>query len=131
MVKPLLYVTSRPAGLDGPPGPTGTSGDTGPKGDHGPLGPPGAPGPPGELPLLPPDILFQRDAPFKAGRSKREVRGDNGDGSGQSRPQQDSDVDLITFYTDIYNMRIKLEKIKKSIGTQLEHLKICTTVILR
>ena len=40
-------------------------------------------------------------------------------------------MDLITFYTDIYNMRIKLEKIKKSIGTQLEHLKICTTVILR
>ena len=50
MVKPLLYVTSRPAGLDGPPGPTGTSGDTGPKGDHGPLGPPGAPGPAGKLP---------------------------------------------------------------------------------
>merc|ERR1712012_1183836 len=112
-------------GLEGPPGPKGTSGDTGPKGDHGPLGPPGAPGPPGELPLLPPDILFQRDAPFKAGRSKREVRGDNGDGSGQSRPQQDSDVDLITVYTDIYNMRIELEKIKKPIGTRNSPARTC------
>ena len=89
-------------GLEGPPGPKGTTGVTGPKGDHGPLGPPGPAGPPGELPLLPPDILFQRDAPFKPTRSKREVRGDNGDGSAQSRPQQDSDVDLITVYTDIY-----------------------------
>merc|ERR1711963_125161 len=112
-------------GIEGPPGPKGTSGDTGPKGDHGPLGPPGAPGPPGELPLLPPDILFQRDAPFKAGRSKREVRGDNGDGSGQSRPQQDSDVDLITVYTDIYNMRIELEKIKKPIGTRNSPARTC------
>jgi len=112
-------------GLEGPPGPKGTSGDTGPKGDHGPLGPPGQPGPPGELPLLPPDILFQRDAPFKPSRPKREVRGDNGDGSAQSRPQQDSDVDLITVYTDIYNMRIELEKIKKPIGTRNSPARTC------
>merc|ERR1740128_317066 len=112
-------------GLEGPPGPKGTSGDTGPKGDHGPLGPPGQPGPPGELPLLPPDILFQRDAPFKPTRPKREVRGDNGDGSVQSRPQQDSDVDLITVYTDIYNMRIELEKIKKPIGTRSSPARTC------
>merc|ERR1711936_1002885 len=112
-------------GESGPTGPKGTSGDTGPKGDHGPLGPPGAPGPPGELPLLPPDILFQRDAPFKPNRPKREVRGDNGDGSGQSRPQQDSDVDLITVYTDIYNMRIELEKIKKPIGTRNNPARTC------
>ncbi len=40
----------------------------------------GPPGPPGELPLLPPDILFQRDSPVSSAssftRSKREVRGD-------------------------------------------------------
>merc|ERR1712241_115743 len=112
-------------GTKGESGPMGTSGDTGPKGDHGPLGPPGAPGPPGELPLLPPDILFQRDAPFKPNRPKREVRGDNGDGSAQSRPQQDSDVDLITVYTDIYNMRIEMEKIKKPIGTRNSPARTC------
>ena len=42
----------------------------GPKGDSGPSGPPGPPGPPGELPLLPPELLFQRDSP--SGRKKRE-----------------------------------------------------------
>merc|ERR1712037_983760 len=114
-----------PKGPPGLPGTKGTSGDTGPKGDHGPLGPPGQPGPPGELPILPPDILFQRDAPFKPSRPKREVRGDNGDGSAQSRPQQDSDVDLITVYTDIYNMRIELEKIKKPIGTRNSPARTC------
>ena len=36
----------------------------------------GPPGPPGELPLLPPDILFQRDSPITSARSKRELRGD-------------------------------------------------------
>ena len=42
----------------------------GPKGDSGPPGPPGPPGPAGELPLLPPELLFQRDSP--AGRKKRD-----------------------------------------------------------
>ena len=36
----------------------------------GPSGPPGPPGPPGELPLLPPELLFQRDSP--SGRKKRD-----------------------------------------------------------
>ena len=103
-------------GLEGPPGPKGTNGATGPKGDNGPLGPPGPAGPPGELPLLPPDILFQR-------RKKREVRGDTGEV--RSRPQKDSDVDLITVYTDIYNMRIELEKIKKPIGTRNNPARTC------
>jgi len=87
------------------------------------MGNPGPAGPPGELPLLPPDILFQRDAPFT--RPKREIRGDNGDGSAKSRPQKDSDVDLITVYTDIYNMRIELEKIKKPIGTRNSPARTC------
>merc|ERR1719154_868963 len=97
-------------GLEGPPGPKGTNGATGPKGDSGPLGPPGPSGPPGELPLLPPDILFQRDSPKAYRRPKREVRGDSLEEEVKSRPQKDSDVDLITVYTDIYNMRIELEK---------------------
>jgi len=109
-------------GLEGPPGPKGTTGATGPKGDSGPLGPPGPSGPPGELPLLPPDILFQRDAPFQ--RPKREIRGDHGGGQ-RARPQQDSDVDLVTVYTDIYNMRIELEKIKKPIGTRNSPARTC------
>ena len=112
-------------GLEGPPGPKGTNGATGPKGDSGPLGPPGPAGPPGELPLLPPDILFQRDSPKAYRRPKREVRGDNSDGEVKSRPQKDSDVDLITVYTDIYNMRIELEKIKKPIGTRESPARTC------
>merc|ERR1711874_9638 len=112
-------------GLEGPPGPKGTNGATGPKGDSGPLGPPGPAGPPGELPLLPPDILFPRDSPKAYRRPKREVRGDTADGEVKSRPQKDSDVDLITVYTDIYNMRIELEKIKKPIGTRESPARTC------
>merc|ERR1740131_565202 len=107
-------------GAEGPAGPKGTTGSTGPKGDRGLPGPPGASGPPGELPLLPPDILFQRDAPY---RSKREVRGDNAEG--KSRPQKDEDVDLITVYTDIYNIKIELEKIKKPLGTRNSPARTC------
>merc|ERR1712064_232306 len=105
-------------GLEGPSGPKGTIGATGPKGDRGSSGSPGPPGPPGELPLLPPDILFQRDAPS---RPKREVRGD----AISSKPPQESDVDLITVYTDIYNMRIELEKIKKPTGTRSNPARTC------
>merc|ERR1712064_25592 len=105
-------------GLEGPSGPKGTNGATGPKGDRGSSGSPGPPGPPGELPLLPPDILFQRDAPS---RPKREVRGD----AISSKPPQESDVDLITVYTDIYNMRIELEKIKKPTGTRSNPARTC------
>ena len=107
-------------GLEGPPGPKGTTGSTGPKGDRGLPGPPGPSGPPGELPLLPPDILFQRDAPA---RDKREVRGDNSEA--KSRPQKNEDVDLITVYTDIYNIRIELEKIKKPLGTRNSPARTC------
>merc|ERR1712130_2125 len=107
-------------GLEGPSGPKGTTGATGPKGDRGSSGSPGPPGPPGELPLLPPDILFQRDAPA---RPKREARGDAI--NERTRPQKDSDVDLITVYTDIYNMRIELEKIKKPTGTRNNPARTC------
>lgn len=31
------------------------------KGEPGPAGPPGPPGPPAEMPLVPPELLFQRD----------------------------------------------------------------------
>ena len=99
----------------------GTNGPTGSKGDRGSSGPAGPPGPPGELPLLPPDILFQRDAPFN--RNKREARGDAI--NKRTRPQKDSDVDLITVYTDIYNMRIELEKIKKPTGTRNNPARTC------
>merc|ERR1712242_537035 len=102
-------------GLEGPPGPKGTQGSTGPKGDRGLLGPPGPAGPPGELPLLPPDILFQRDAPAPD-RSKREIRGDTYDK--KFRIEKEEDVDLVTVYTDIYNIKIELEKIKKPLGTR-------------
>lgn len=67
-------------GLVGPPGPKGVPGSSGPKGETGPSGPPGPPGPPGELPLLPPELLFQRDAPYDpedSGRFKREANSGN------------------------------------------------------
>lgn len=108
-------------GLEGPPGPKGTNGVTGPKGDRGPSGSPGPSGPPGELPLLPPDILFQRDSPA-AYRPKREIRGDNAE---EKRPQKDEEVDLITVYTDIYNIRIELEKMKKPLGTRNSPARTC------
>lgn len=58
-------------GLSGPSGPKGVPGATGPKGETGPYGPPGLPGPAGELPLLPPELLFQRDAPYNPSQSRR------------------------------------------------------------
>jgi len=109
-------------GLEGPHGPKGTTGSAGPKGDRGSPGPPGPSGPPGELPLLPPDILFQRDSPA-AYRPKREVRGDHTEG--KSRPQKDEDVDLITVYTDIYNIKIELEKLKKPLGSRNSPARTC------
>merc|ERR1712241_957416 len=126
--------TKGPPGLSGPKGESGPIGPMGMKGAEGspglpglsgPLGPPGPAGPPGELPLLPPDILFQRDSPKAYRRPKRDVRGDNSDGEVKSRPQKDSDVDLITVYTDIYNMRIELEKIKKPTGTRNNPARTC------
>lgn len=105
-------------GLEGPPGPKGVAGIAGAKGETGPMGVPGPPGPPGELPLLPPDILFQKDEP----RMKREVRGDQGT---RSRPQNNEDVDLITVYTDVYNMRIELEKMKNPVGTKNSPARSC------
>merc|ERR1711922_40920 len=94
-------------GLEGPPGPKGTSGDTGPKGDHGPLGPPGAPGPPGELPLLPPDILFQRDAPASRFTRHKRATDMRGDAIAEAAidAAESGDLDLVTVYTDVYDMR--------------------------
>jgi collagen type V/XI/XXIV/XXVII alpha len=110
-------------GFEGPPGPKGTMGMSGSKGESGPQGVSGPPGPPGELPLLPPDILFQKDEPIMAyTRNKREIRGDQGT---RSRPQQEKDVDLVTVYTDVYNMRIELEKMKKPIGTRNSPARSC------
>merc|ERR1712156_1111585 len=106
-------------GLEGPPGPKGTMGIAGSKGDSGPPGVAGPPGPPGQLPIIPPEILFQKDEPA---RSKREVRGDQGT---RARPQQDEDVDLVTVYTDVYNMRIELEKMRKPIGTRDSPARTC------
>lgn len=59
-------------GLEGPPGPKGSEGVAGTKGEQGPAGPPGPPGPPGEAPMLPPELLFQRDG----GRRKRALNAD-------------------------------------------------------
>jgi len=130
-------------GLEGPPGPKGVVGTTGPKGDQGPIGQPGPAGPPGELPLLPPDILFQRDAPAPSGsattgrdnrRYKRDApRGDlaaavdNGGGGlmSSSSTSGNVDLDLVTVYTDVYNMRVELERMRKPIGTRDHPARSC------
>merc|ERR1712200_165831 len=102
-------------GEQGEKGEIGSKGPVGMPGLKGEPGPPGPAGPPGELPLLPPDILFQRDAPAPD-RSKREIRGDTYDK--KFRIEKEEDVDLVTVYTDIYNIKIELEKIKKPLGTR-------------
>ena len=38
---------------------------------------------------------------------------------------KEEDVDLVTVYTDIYNMRIELEKMKKPIGTRESPARSC------
>ena len=92
---------------------------SGAKGNSGPPGLPGNPGPPGELPLLPPDVLFQKDEPA---RDKREIRGDM---NGEPPNIGGEDVDLVTVYTDVYNMRIELEKMKKPVGTRNNPSRSC------
>lgn len=136
-------------GLVGPHGPKGVPGSTGPKGETGPSGPPGPPGPPGELPLLPPELLFQRDAPYDpedSGRFKREANGSGGSSgssggdsggiigggiinSGKKRQKgeapDDFDVKLMDMYTNIYTMRQDLERMKKPIGTKENPARTC------
>ena len=51
-------------------------------------------------------------------RERREIRGD-------TMPRPDEDVDLVTVYTDVYNMRIELEKMRKPIGTRDSPARTC------
>ncbi len=114
-------------GLEGPPGPKGVMGPAGAKGDPGPQGVQGSPGPPGELPLLPPDILFQRDEPSSSNdhRHRREVRGDLGDRPSVMPQEVSEDLDLVTVYTDVYSMRVELERMKKPLGTRNNPARAC------
>lgn len=56
--------------MEGVVGVKGTLGPAGLKGESGPPGPPGPAGPPAEMPLLPPELLFQQDAI----RSRRSIK---------------------------------------------------------
>lgn len=119
-----------PTGNEGPHGPKGTEGVGGPKGEPGPAGLPGPPGPPGELPLLPPELLFGSNAApanagSKAGRRKRaadsNVKGE--------RATLDDDAELTAklqeVYSDIYDMRLELERVKKPLGTRDNPVRTC------
>jgi collagen type V/XI/XXIV/XXVII alpha len=76
-----------------------------------------------QLPLLPPDILFQRDAPAPSGgRFRREGRGDVVQSADKEAAE---DVDLVTVYTDVYNMRMELEKLRKPLGTRNNPARTC------
>lgn len=48
-----------PPGEEGPIGPKGSEGPAGQKGETGPPGAAGPPGPPADMPLVPPELLFQ------------------------------------------------------------------------
>ena len=52
-----------------------------------------------------------------------QIRGDLGN-RGQFKDELE-DVDLVTVYTDVYNMRIKLERMKKPIGTRDSPARSC------
>lgn len=117
-----------PTGNEGPPGPKGTEGVGGPKGEPGPAGLPGPPGPPGELPLLPPELLFGSNAApsgAKAGRRKRAAE----PGVKGERATLDDDVELTAklqeVYSDIYDMRLELERVKKPLGTRDNPVRTC------
>jgi len=114
-------------GLEGPPGPKGTPGSAGPKGETGPIGVPGPAGPPGELPLLPPDILFQRDAPASRFTRHKRATDMRGDAIAEAAidAAESGDLDLVTVYTDVYDMRIQLEKMRKPIGTRDSPARSC------
>lgn len=54
-------------------------------------------------------------------RPKRDLPGDDLGGLDTSG----MDVDLVTVYTDVYNMRIELEKLKQPIGTRNSPARTC------
>jgi collagen type V/XI/XXIV/XXVII alpha len=87
------------------------------------VGLPGPSGPPGELPLLPPELLFGSQAgsantPPKAGRRRRDTK-----------RALDEDLELTAklaeVYSDIYNMRVELERVKKPLGTRENPVRTC------
>lgn len=118
-----------PTGNEGPHGPKGTEGVGGPKGEPGPAGLPGPAGPPGELPLLPPELLFGANAApssgNKAGRRKRAVE----TGAKGERASLDEDTELVAklqeVYSDIYDMRLELERVRKPLGTRDNPVRTC------
>jgi len=125
-----------PPGPSGPPGPKGVEGQGGAKGDIGPAGLPGPAGPPGELPLLPPELLFgsqgqggSASSAAKAGRRKRAAEGPPKSLKGDPAGLLDADAELTAklqeVYSDIYEMRVELERVKKPLGTRENPVRTC------
>jgi len=77
--------------------------------------------------LLPPELLFQRDAPYDpedSGRFKREAS--SGKKLGVTHGESDEfDIKLLDMYTNIYTMRQDLERLKKPIGTKENPARTC------
>lgn len=90
---------------------------------------PGAPGPPGELPLLPPELLFgtgQTGGSSKAsGRRRRQVPETNKGDEGVMDGDAELTVKLGEIYSDIYNMRVELERVRKPLGTRDNPVRTC------
>lgn len=97
------------------------------------MGTPGPPGPPGELPLLPPELLFQRDNPSK-GRTRRDTGGVIDDIQDRYKraaavksddSKEDLNTKLLDMYSSIYTMRQDLERIKKPQGSKENPVRSC------
>lgn len=90
-----------------------------------------SPGPPGELPLLPPELLFGSQASAasnapKAGRRRREATSDSDKGEkGTLDEDAELTAKLAEIYSDIYNMRVELERVKKPLGSRENPVRTC------
>ncbi|KAG5880671.1 hypothetical protein JTB14_037568 [Gonioctena quinquepunctata] len=99
-------------GLEGPPGPKGSDGQAGMKGEPGPLGPAGPPGPAADMPLLPPEMLFQMQTMQTADKGVTRER------RSVEELIEDMNVQFLDMYSTIYSMRQELEKFRKPIGSR-------------
>lgn len=115
--------------MQGPPGPKGSEGVAGMKGEPGPPGSPGPPGPAAEMPLVPPELLF--DSEYL--RSRRSVKSNYMDeGLDSTTPfgedymlEDEVGMKFLEMYSNIYSIRQDLEKVKKPIGTKENPARSC------
>lgn len=119
-------------GTEGPLGLKGSEGPTGIKGEPGPAGQPGPPGPPAEMPLLPPEILFQHDILQRSRRTVTEEDYDEIKKKVEGSPDQnwttipeDGGPKFLDMYSSIYAMRQELDRVRKPVGSRDNPARTC------